>query len=456
MSAGSGRIGGAGGEMNPLSTTDEREVPSLSAEATASLRKRWVYLMPAVFVTYSLAYLDRANYGFGAAAGMAVTLHISDKQASLLSGLFFLGYLAFQLPGAAFARKHSASKLIFAALIAWGTFAALTGVIREFWLLAVDRFLLGVAESVILPAMLVLLTHWFTGRERSRANAVLILGNPVTVLWMSVITGYLIEAYGWQRTFVIEGLPSVAWALVWIALASDRPAKARWMTPEAAEHLEGVLADEQRLVQSRSGSAGVVRQALLRRDVLLLSAVYFCWSLGMYGFVLWLPTIVKEGSALAIGRAGVLSAVPYLAGVVMMLVVSQYSDKSRRREAMVWPFLLMGGVGLMGSFVLAQWSFAAAFVCLVIGAAGIYAPYGPFFAIIPERLPRSVAGEVMAMINSFGALGGFVGTYFVGFLRAATGNSRAGFLLMSVSLICSALLLLFLPKMEAERMVREA
>ena len=110
----------------------------------------------------------------------------------------------------------------------------------------------------------------------------------------------------------------------------------------------------------------------------------------------------------------------------------------------------------MGSFVLAQRSFAAAFVCLVIGAAGIYAPYGPFFAIIPERLPRSVAGEAMALINSCGAFGGFVGTYFVGFLRAVTGNSRAGFLLMSVALICSAVLLLFLPKVDSSDRVEAA
>jgi sugar phosphate permease len=303
--------------------------------------------------------------------------------------------------------------------------------------------------------MLVLLMHWFSSAERSRANAILILGNPVTVLWMSLITGYLIEAFGWQEAFIIEGLPSVVWALVWIALVSDRPAGARWMTREAAEHLEGELAEEQRIVQRLPGAVGVVRQALLRRDVLLLSAVYFCWSLGMYGFVLWLPTSVKEGSALRIGLAGLLTAVPYVAGVVMMLVVSQYSDRTRRREGAVWPFLLMSGVGLMGSFVMAHRSFTASFACLVIGAGCMYAPYGPFFAIIPERLPRSVAGEVMAMINSFGALGGFVGVYFVGFLRAVTGNSRAGFLLMAVALICSALLLLFLPKVEAARMVGE-
>ena len=390
-------------------------MPRLSGEAAASLRKRWVFLLPAVFVTYSLAYLDRANYGFGAAAGMAATLKITGKEASLLSGLFFLGYLAFQLPGAAFARKHSATKLVCVALIAWGAFAALTGVIRIFWLLAVDRFLLGVAESVILPAMLVLLTGWFTVAERSRANTVLILGNPVTVLWMSVITGYLIDGFGWQKTFVIEGLPSVVWALVWIALVSDRPAGARWMTREAAEHLEGELAQEQALVQRLKGSVGEVRRALVRRDVLLLSVVYFCWSLGAYGFVLWLPTIVKEGSALAMGKVGLLSAVPYLFGIGMMVVVSQYSDKTRRREAVVWPFLLLGGIGLMGSFVLAQRSFAAAFVCLVIGAAGIYAPYGPFFAIIPERLPRSVAGETMALIKSCGAFGGLWGLTLWGF-----------------------------------------
>src|SRR5271163_4707009 len=165
--------------------------------------------MPAVFVTYSLAYLDRANFGFGAAAGLATTLNITGKQVSLLAGLFFLGYFAFQMPGAIFARKRSASWLVFAALIGWGTCAALTGVIRIFWLLAVDRFLLGVAESAIFPAMLVLLTRWFTSAERSRANTFLILGNPVTVLWMSAITGYLIQSYGWQKTFIFEGVPSM-------------------------------------------------------------------------------------------------------------------------------------------------------------------------------------------------------------------------------------------------------
>src|SRR5579875_354577 len=178
----------------------------------ADKRRRWTRVMPAVFVTYSLAYLDRANYGFGAAAGMAHTLHITSNKNSLLSALFFLGYFFFQVPGIIAARKFSCTRLISIALIGWGTLAALTGVLRVFWMLAVDRFVLGIAESIIFPALLLLLTRWFTRADRSRANVLLMLGNPVTVLWMSAITGFLIERFGWQRTFIFEGLPSVAWA----------------------------------------------------------------------------------------------------------------------------------------------------------------------------------------------------------------------------------------------------
>ena len=156
---------------------------SLNTMERDSLRKRWLYIMPAVIVTYSLAYLDRSNYGFGVAAGMAQTLHISGKQVSLLGAAFFLGYFAFQLPGAALAKRWGVTRVVFALLIAWGGFAALTGVIQSYPWLLLDRLLLGIAESLIFPAMLMLLTHWFTRAERSRSNALLILGNPLTVLW---------------------------------------------------------------------------------------------------------------------------------------------------------------------------------------------------------------------------------------------------------------------------------
>src|ERR1700728_4629155 len=136
-----------------------------SPRSDADLRKRWTHILPAVFITYSLAYLDRTNYGFGAAAGLARTLHISNSRSALLGAVFFFGYFLFQVPGAAYAKRRSVRRLIFFALVAWGILASLTGIIRNFWLLAFDRLPLRPAESFILPAMLILLRHRVTRAE---------------------------------------------------------------------------------------------------------------------------------------------------------------------------------------------------------------------------------------------------------------------------------------------------
>ena len=142
------------------------------------------------------------------------------------------------------------------------------------------------------------------------------------------------------------------------------------------------------------------------------------------------------------GRTGLLSAAPYLSSVIVMLVVSHFSDRTARRREFVWPILMLGGIALAGSFFTVNRSFPFAFACLIVAASCMYAPYGPFWAMVPEMLPRNVAGEILALINCCGALGGFFGTYFVGVLQTFTGSSAAGFLLMSLSLILSGALLL--------------
>jgi sugar phosphate permease len=403
-----------------------------------ALRKRWFYILPSVFVTYSLAYLDRANYGFGAAAGLAKTLKISDSQSALLGSLFFLGYFLFQIPGAAFARRRSARVLVFFALVSWGVLASLTGIIQNFWLLAADRLLLGISESFILPAMLVLLTNWFTRAERSRANTLLILGNPTTVLWMSLATGYLIQAVGWQMTFVLEGIPSLIWGFVWLFIIRDHPHQAQWMDPMDCDVLSNRLAREQWLLPKVESLAAALRHS----SVILLSVQYFSWSLGVYGFVLWLPSVIQKGALKGIAITGLLSSVPYLFAILLMLVVGHFSDKSFRRKRFIWPFLILSGVALFGSYITASSSFWWAYGFLIVAGGSMYAPYGPFFAIVPEIMPKNVAGEVTALVNSCGALGGFAGTWLVGLLESRTGNSRADFLLMSASLIFSSVLIL--------------
>ncbi len=414
---------------------------------------RRVLLLPVVFVTYSLAYLDRANYGFGAAAGLAQSLHITEARSALLAALFFLGYFAFQVPGMLVARRFSSTRLAFVALLLWGTLAGLTGVIRSFVWLALDRLLLGVAESVIFPAMLLLLTRWFTRQERSRANTVLMLGNPITVLWMSVLTGFLIQHLGWQRTFILEGVPAILWAFFWIAVVKDEPAEARWVPAAEVQHLRAAHAATDTLQTVLGTGSFSLGSVLSSRRVILLSLQYFCWSLGVYGFVLWLPTIVRRGATATAGghlismfHTGLLSAIPYLLAAVLMLVLAHASDRTLKRQEFVWPPLLIAGGLMLGSFFFADRSFALAFTCLVLAGGCMYAPYGAFFALIPDHVPRQFTGEAFAMVNSLGALGGFTGSYIVGLLHAVTGGDRAGDLLMAGSLVLSALLTMLLPK----------
>jgi sugar phosphate permease len=418
------------------------------------LRKRWKLLLPAVFITYSLAYLDRANYGFGAAAGLAQTLHISGYRSDLLGALFFLGYFLPQVPGVMLVRRFSARWLIFVALAAWGAFAALTGVIRIYWLLALDRLLLGVAESFVFPAMLILLTRWFTRTERSRANTLLILGNPVTVLWMSAVTGFLIGQIGWQNAFIIEGGVSVIWSVVWLAVVRDYPREAKWMGPDGRRTLEAVLQQEQQELPKMPN----LRTAFRQPNVLRLCVNYFFWSLGIYGFVLWLPVVIRNGAKVAMGTTGLLAAVPYLAAVLLMLAVGHFSDRSAQRHRaggtvgrreFVWPFMMLAGAALAGSFFSVSHSFWVAYLCLIVAGASMYAPYGPFFAMVPELLPENVAGETMALVNSLGALGAFFGTWFVGLLQTYTGSSQAGFLLMSLSLVVAGLALMGMKPVQA-------
>ncbi len=403
---------------------------------------RWARLVPVAFITYSLAYVDRANYSIGSAAGLAKDLGITGNADALLGALFFLGYFMFQIPGAWYAEQRSAKRLIFWSLLLWGVLASLIGVITDIHLLYLDRFLLGVAESVVLPGMLIFLSHWFSKAERSRANAFLILGNPVTVLWMSIVSGYLVHAIGWRGMFIAEGAPAIIWGFIWLYLAQDNPAQARWLAPEERAALEARLEQEQRALRPVRNYGEAFRSPV----VIILSLQYLCWSVGVYGFVIWLPSMLKSGSTIGIVEVGWLSAALYLLATLLMIAASQLSDRAGRRRPFVWPFLVVGALAFVGSYLLGQSSFWPGYVLLVIAGGAMYAPYGPFFAWIAEALPRNVAGGAIALINSCGALGSFVGSYAVGWLNAATGNPDLSFLAMAAALLLSGVLTLAVPE----------
>ena len=403
---------------------------------TTIARARWYRMIPVAFITYSLAYLDRANFGFGAAGGMAEDLKITAATSSLLGSLFFLGYFFFQVPGTHYAANKSARKLIFWSLIAWGVLAMATGLISNIQTLMVIRFMLGVTESAVMPSMLVLLSRWFTKQERSRANTFLILGNPVTILWMSILSGYLIHAVGWRWMFILEGAPAIIWAFFWWFLVNDKPKDARWLTNDEKQSLQELLQKEQQGIKPVKNYA----EAFKSKAVILLCFQYALWSIGVYGFVMWLPSIIKAAPDMDIVKTGWLSSVPYIFAVISMLVTSWFSDKAVKRKIFIWPSLLIGAIAFYGSYLVGTGNFMLSFTLLIIAGAAMYAPYGPFFAAIAELLPSNVAGGAIALINSFGALGSFAGAYLVGYLNGSTGGFSASYIFMAGSLFLSAVL----------------
>jgi len=419
--------------------------------ANTIAKRRWIRLIPIAFITYSLAYLDRANFGFATAGGMAKDLNITASMSSLLGSLFFLGYFFFQIPGALYAANKSAKKLIFWSLILWGLLAMATGIISNIDFLIVIRFMLGVVESAVMPAMLIFLSRWFTKSERSRANTFLILGNPVTILWMSILSGYLVKSVGWRWMFIYEGLPAIIWAFIWWQIIEDKPRNAKWLTEPEKNNLEEILLLEQQVIKPVRNYA----EAFKSKVVILLCLQYALWSIGVYGFVLWLPSIINAAPNSNIVTTGWLSSIPYLLAIVAMLSASYFSDKTLNRKIFVWPFLLVGAFAFYGSYLVGTSNFWLSFVLLVIAGGAMYAPYGPFFAIITEILPKNVSGGAIALINSFGALGSFAGAYLVGHLNATTGGFGASYIFMSGSLFLSALLTMLAVKNSGTKSIAE-
>jgi sugar phosphate permease len=405
-------------------------------------KKRWLRLIPVVFITYSLAYLDRANFGFAAAGGMANDLNITPSTSSLLGSLFFLGYFFFQIPGALYAANNSAKKLIFWSLIFWGLLATATGLISNINVLIVIRFMLGVVESAVMPAMLIFLSRWFTKSERSIANTFLILGNPVTMLWMSILSGYLINTLGWRWMFIIEGVPAVIWAFFWWRLVDDTPKKANWLTEAEKLGLENELQKEQESIKPVKNYAAAFKSP----TVILLCLQYAFWSIGVYGFVIWLPSIIKASPDMNIVKTGWLAAGPFLLSILSMIAVSYFSDKTLKRKIYVWPFLLIGAIAFYSSYLIGTQNFWLSYTLLIIAGGAMYAPYGPFFAILTDIFPRNVVGGAIALINSFGALGSFVGAYIVGYLNGSTGGFSASYIFMAGSLLLSAIITFFTVK----------
>jgi len=408
-------------------------------------RARWWRITPVLFITYSFAYLDRVNYAFAAVGGIGRDLNISASTQALIGALFFLGYFAGQVPGAIYAERNSPKKLIFGCLILWGLFSTLTGLVSNITALMIVRFLLGAVEAAVFPSLLIFINHWFSKSERSVANATTVLATPITVLWMSILSGYLVHAWGWRAMFIAEGLPASLWGIAWWFLVEDRPAQVRWLQPAERNAIEARIAAEQGQIKPMRNYGEAFRSFLVIR----LSILYFFWGVSLFGFILWLPTIIRQSGTASIVNIGWLSAGPYLATAILMPAISALADRSHQRKLIVWLCLAAAGLSFLTLYLIPAMGFWWAYLLLTVAGVGLISAIAPFFAIPADILPKNVAGGASAVINSLGALGGFVGSYLVGFVTGGTGSPLPSFLLMGVSLMIAVVLLwLPLPKFQ--------
>ncbi|QWA10303.1 MFS transporter [Sodalis ligni] len=409
-------------------------------------KRRWLYLMPTIFITYSLSYLDKANYSFASAAGIGNDLGIDPSLASLIGALFFLGYFTLQIPGGMLAEKWSVRKLLTLSLVLWGICATLTGLVTNVASLVVIRFVLGVVEAIVTPSLLLLISRWFTHTERSKANTLFLLGNPVTVLWMSILSGWLVQNWGWRHMFVVEGIPAVIWAVVWWVVIRDRPEQAAWLNKQEKAALIGELANEQRRKETMTNWSQVLRSA----NVIKLAGWMFFQSIGFFGFLMWLPSILHSG-AISMAQTGLLSSLPYGLAAILMMIAAWLSDKYQKRVGFIaYPILIAGCCFLLLPF-LGTDHFWLSYLLLVITGACLYIPFGPFFALVHDVLPASMVGGAGGMINSMAAVGAFIGSYLVGMLNSVTHSTNSSYFMMAACLgIAVVFALSIKPQQEAE------
>ncbi|WP_158888770.1 MFS transporter [Amycolatopsis anabasis] len=403
-------------------------------------RRRWAFVIPVAVVMYMLAYLDRTNVAV-ILPYVGHELPLSASARGLASGIFFIGYLVLQIPAAILAARWSARKTVLILMLAWSCAAVLCGVVQNEAQLHGARLLLGLFEGGVWPAVLILLASWFPQAERARANALWMSCLPISAILMSPLSGWMLDHMSWRWVFILQGLPPLIWAVVWWFAVADRPAKARWISAAEREYVESTLAAEE-AAKPKVVAQGY-RQALRDRSVLLLIAVYFCWMTGFYGFSLWLPSVVKsmtgDSSATTVG---LLSAIPYLIALGCMLGGALWSDRTgNRRLAVTVPLVVAIGGLLAGNLM--HWPGVARFGLLCVVAAGVYMPYGPFWAIPSQVLRFEVVAVAMGVINALGNLGGFAGPYLVGWLTDATGSSTAGFVVLAGFLVVAAALAFF-------------
>jgi MFS transporter, ACS family, tartrate transporter len=408
-----------------------------------ALRKVAWRLIPFMVLLYFVAFLDRVNIGF-AALTMNADLGLTQRMFGLASGIFFLGYVLFEVPSNIIMERVGARLWIARIMITWGLLSAGTALVTSPNQLYFLRFLLGVAEAGFFPGMILYLTYWFPATWRARILSAFMVAIPVSnAIGSPVSTALLsLQAYGvkgWQWMFLLEGIPAVLCGFAVLLFLRDGPKQAAWLTSEERAWLESELARE------RSGAlpSHSVLAGLREPRVWFLGLVYFGMLVGMYGYGFWLPQIVKGFGNLSNLEVGFTSAIPYAAAALTMYLWSRHSDRTGERT---WHIALPAFVGAFGLAASAYFGNvpALALAALSLSAMGVYAALPVFWTLPTSLLAGSAAAAGIALVNSIGNTGGFLGPTLVGYVTEATGSYAAALWTLAAVVTSAGILVLAL------------
>jgi ACS family tartrate transporter-like MFS transporter len=404
-------------------------------------RLRW-RLLPYLLLLYVIAWFDRVNISF-AALQMNADLGFSSAVYGLGAGIFFAGYALFEVPSNLILVKVGARRWIARIMVTWGLISVAMMFVQGPLSFYALRFALGVAEAGFLPGILFYLAQWFPKGERARAISWFMVGIPLSTVFGAPVAGMLLELdgwhglQGWQWLFVLEGLPAVIFGVVTWFWLPDTPRDVRWLSPDEQQHVEKRVADEHAAVRQRHAGSGSLRTAMLHPTVWLLCFVLFACQCGSYGLTLWVPQIVKNLSGFADLMVSFITAIPYVAATGAMLWIGFSSDRSGERFLHVAVPSFIGAAGFAASALVV--SPLPAMAALTIAAMGDLSTRGPFWALPPRFLSGSALAAGIALINTFGSLGGFVGPTMVGYVRDQTGGFTGGLMFLAALLVLAGI-----------------
>ena len=421
--------------------------PSQDTEGRRLYRKVAWRLIPFLCCCYLAAYLDRINVGF-AKLQMADQLQLSDAAFGLGAGLFFVGYILFEVPSNLILKRVGARVWIARIMVSWGVLSACTLLVTTPVQFYVLRLLLGIAEAGFLPGVLYYLTLWFPTHRRGRMIALFMIGLPLSSVIGAPLSGWILEAFdglqglrGWQWLFLLEGVPSVLLGLLALRLLPEGPQDAEWLDLREQGHLlRDLTVDE-----ARSPASGdSFRQGFFNLKVWMLGGIDFAILLSAYAMGFWMPTFIRQAGVADASDIGLLTALPSIAAVFGMLALGASSDRFReRRWHIILPFWT--GAAAMAASTAFTDNVVVTVLLFSIAQAAIIGAVPVFFSLPATFLTGTAAATGFALACSLANIAGLVSNTLIGLALDITGRSGGALLFFAACLVLGSLLVVALP-----------